>query len=1776
MFFPSVAEDTDSIVTPTLNGAEFFAVLRSRLSPQQLRYKVTLPAGAVLSTVAGGAVVSQSGVTLARVPAPTARDAQGVTVPVQMNVAGDELILSVKHRELDVAYPVIVDPSVVTVTSSPEGWAFKTGGLGNFTGTAGEGITVTAPEARYPVRRENEFHESELVNNSSAKWEYTPPSSPEFIAVEFDGTKFSASAVREKGEMGYGVYWSVGACDRGAGGQINVSPPPESVIPFYGERSGSLKCEDPIKVGLSMEGTGSETNRSIESGSVSVAAIVMTARYHSLSSEEYGPGNPGAPGKPKCFYGKPVNCATGNEIESQTDFTVGGRGPGLSMTRTYNSQLAESESEPGPFGYGWTGPYSAHIVVEKPCRHCEIATVYQENGSTVYFEYANEKWVSSAPLVQATLENEGSGYVYTLPNQLKLTFNSAGRLTSETDRNGNTLTMNRNSEGRLESVSDPAGRKLTFAYNGSGEIESAIDPMSHVVKYTYESGNLVGVTQPGEASLRWKFKYNSSHEMTEMTDGRGNTTTTEYNGSHQVISQTDPLSRKRTWKYGTITEGTYTEITEPNGAVTREEFNPEHLPISVTHAYGTALASTTTYEYEGDDNLASVTDPNRQTTTYTYNAKDDRLSEKDPNGNETKWTYDSTHDVTSITTPKGETTTIKRNSDGDAETVERPAPGEKTQSTKYAYGPHGEVESMTNPLGHVWKYEYDTYGDRTAEIDPESNKRTWEYNEDSQEIAMVSPRGNVTGAEPAVFTTTTERDQQGRPASITEPPREPVYNTAFGSSGSGNGQFQFPTLGAVTSSGDLWVADSSLNRLQEFNTKGEYVTQFGSSGTGDGQFKFPFGVAINKTTGDIYVADRENYRIQEFSSTGAFIRAFGYGVSDGTEKYEVCTSSCRAGLMGSKASEFWEPDGIAIDSSGNLWVVDEVNDRLEEINETGEYINEYGSKGTGNGQLSEPVAIAYDKGNLYVTEAINDRVQEFSTEGVYVSKFGSEGTGNGQFEIPYAIAAGPTTNELYVTDRENNRVEIFTTSGRFLSSFGSKGKGNGDMESPTGVVAATGETLYVSDHNNERIENWTGLTARITKYAYDADGNLESMTDPNGNKTKYSYDADNELTKVEEPNGTVTETGYDSAGKITSQTDGSKHTTKYVRNALEEITEIIDPLTRKTTKEYDAEGNLTSVTDAAKRTTTYKYDPANRLTEVTYSDGKTPTVKYEYDKDGNLTKMTDGTGTTKFVYDQLDHLTEAENGHKELVKYEYDLANEKTKIIYPNGKSVTDGYDKDGRLEKVTDWLEHTTKFSYDPDSDLTATVYPSGTSEEDTYAYNLSDQMSETKMTKGAETLASLAYARNADGQVDNTISKGLLGSEVTEATYDPNNRLTESGATAYKYDATNDPTEIGAHTYKYDSADELENGTGTTYAYDEMGERTKTTPGTGPATTYGYDQAGNLISVERPKEGATSEIKDTYTYNGEGLRASQTISGTTSYLVWDLTESTPLILSDGTNSYIYGADGIPIEQINSAEKAQYLHHDQAGSTQFIASETGTTEAAYAYTPYGTVEEHTGAATTPFGYDGQYASSDTGLIYLRARVYDPNTAQFLSVDPLEKLTRAPYDYAEDNPLNESDPTGESIFGSIGKILFPGGGSGQACAGATVSIGAVTLGGEVCYVHTPHGEGVTLTPSVTVGPGFGANIHAGAGESNACSPSEYGGPFSQLSGSAAAGFMGGYYNRFSNWPFNEGTGGRRVEGWTAGTAAGLGAEAGAGGSYTFTIPIGSENGGSESSACGCS
>jgi RHS repeat-associated protein len=113
-------------------------------------------------------------------------------------------------------------------------------------------------------------------------------------------------------------------------------------------------------------------------------------------------------------------------------------------------------------------------------------------------------------------------------------------------------------------------------------------------------------------------------------------------------------------------------------------------------------------------------------------------------------------------------------------------------------------------------------------------------------------------------------------------------------------------------------------------------------------------------------------------------------------------------------------------------------------------------------------------------------------------------------------------------------------------------------------------------------------------------------------------------------------------------------------------------------------------------------------------------------------------------------------------------------------------------------------------------------------------------------------------------------------------------------------------------------------------------------------------------------------------------------------------------------------------------------------------------------------------GYDGQYTSSDTGLIYLRAREYDPATAQFLTVDPAVSVTREPYGYVGDNPVNRED--------AVGLLWAPvagGAGGADAVCGATVEIPGVDIG--TC------GAAGIATGAAAVGAAIGV-VTAAAGE----------------------------------------------------------------------------------------
>lgn len=271
----------------------------------------------------------------------------------------------------------------------------------------------------------------------------------------------------------------------------------------------------------------------------------------------------------------------------------------------------------------------------------------------------------------------------------------------------------------------------------------------------------------------------------------------------------------------------------------------------------------------------------------------------------------------------------------------------------------------------------------------------------------------------------------------------------FGGEPSDAGELSNPRDIAIDSKGNTWVADSAHSRVQEFNASGEFVTQFGA---GEG---FIYGIDLD-SEGNIWVVKFST--VSKYKANGELILSFG---SSGTGN-----------------GQFKLAQGIAVDSSGNAYVVDaglfSGVPRVQKFNSKGEYLSQFGKEGTGDGEFKIPQAIAVDsEGNILVADTGNNRVQKFNSAGEFLGRYGVEGTGNGQFKSPSGIAVD-SEGKVWVTDSGNNRIERFSAEGEYLSQFGSKGSGNGQFSEAHGI-AVSGSNIWVADSGNNRVQELSCL-----------------------------------------------------------------------------------------------------------------------------------------------------------------------------------------------------------------------------------------------------------------------------------------------------------------------------------------------------------------------------------------------------------------------------------------------------------------------------------------------------------------------------------------------------------------------------------------------------------------------------------------------------------------------------------------------------------------------------
>lgn len=593
------------------------------------------------------------------------------------------------------------------------------------------------------------------------------------------------------------------------------------------------------------------------------------------------------------------------------------------------------------------------------------------------------------------------------------------------------------------------------------------------------------------------------------------------------------------------------------------------------------------------------------------------------------------------------------------------------------------------------------------------------------------------------------------------------------------------------------------------------------------------------------------------------------------------------------------------------------------------------------------------------------------------------------------------------------------------------------------------------------------VNATVTRY--NDDGQRSSVTDSAGNNTTFSYDLTGRLTTTTRPDSSTLVTDYNPDGTVQQETDASGATRiAYTYDPLGRTsTTTVDPgsgthLNQVTTLAYDGNGNVLSEqrpggTCPAAGCTSYTYDADNRLTDVHYSDGVTPDVTgITYDNNGNRTAVTDGSGTSQWTWDQLNRLASYTNGDGKVVSYAYDARNLATTITYPGGHDLARTFDDTGRLSSVEDWLTsaNISTFGYDADGNLTSETLPNGV--VNSYTFDARGAMTAISDVNGSTTVFAANYTRGTSGRVssDSSAPSGsdnFQYSELSQLCYEGSSSSAAcasppSGATPYAFDARGNVTNLAGAGQAFDSASQLcwsKPATGTaacasppsgatTYGHDVSGNLTLRQPSSGAATCYSYDQANRLTGINTGTGSTCTSptTTGTYAYDSDGLRESKVVSGVTTKFTWDGSSgAVPDLLQQkvgaaAATSLVYGPGGLPIEQIDSAGAPHFYHHDQIGSTRAVSSSSGSVESTKSFDPYGGIAASSGSVDPILTFAGQYADAESQLIYLRARYYDPSTAQFLTRDPLEAITGSPYAYTDGQPLDASDPSG--LFCLIG------------------------------------------------------------------------------------------------------------------------------------------------------
>jgi len=1286
----------------------------------------------------------------------------------------------------------------------------------------------------------------------------------------------------------------------------------------------------------------------------------------------------------------------------------------------------------------------------------------------------------------------------------KRTFDNSGKITSESDRFGNTTTYTYNGSnqltnitdatghyvdityysttGRVKDVTDDSGRKVEFIYNYFGQLAKWKTPVSgeypagRTYQYLYTNGsstgtlndNLIAAIDPkGQTWL--KVEYDANDRVTKQYVGN-DYLTFSYAGS--VTTVYDREGNQREW---TTSSGLPTQLREYSNRDVRAG-DPSYWDTTFGH-YTSGLLKKIVYP-EGNridftyDSKGNVTEVRRRITDTDTNAGTDlvesneydatynlRTSHTDANGNETTFTLDTNDKVVeTITYP----------------TVTYLDPDQTVEET-FTWTGTGLLDSVTDGEGKVTDYQY--VGGGTVK-----KGYLWKVVFDSGGLGLALTTeygytnwGTVTSVKnPRAYTTTyTVNNYDWRTAVTTTSPQG--YEVKYTFDANGN------------------VTKKEVENVDKTNTRDTGNPWFDTTWTYD---------ILNNRTAMTEEIDSSTTRTTSYSYTKnerveIVTNPEGNKVKFEYDERDLRFKRIRGYTSGDASTEQWDYDGnrnavTYKNGRGKSWTFayDDYDRRIKATNPLGHYAEMVYDD---NGNLTE--LKQYEEAGLTDVLMAHTKFTYDEMDRRYMTERGLEGSPSWTWyamthvfdkrSLVVEMEDACANSTFFTYDGARRRTRTEDALGNQVD-FTYDANGNVTKVEETEVTGHSSAKVFVTDFQYDEldrrkqrdvVDQTNGSNKHTTTWKYDSLHVLVEQVDPESNTITWTHDGlGRVLTRSKDLGSSqyiVTTWGFDDNSRLVSHKDDGNNETTWDYNDRDLVDTETYADTGTKTYSYDLADNVVEWVDPNGTEVDLTYDDNNRNTARTITRGTgvggTTSESYSFDALDRLLEAQDNDVTVQFTWDTLGRkLTETSgpnpiSTYGKTTSYDYDPCGQVIGIDYPDGSfSVTrtidelhrttlieDGSGNDivaatyfgagGRLKQLAfenlttadhdydgfRWLsdlDHKTStpttfagydMAYDKVGNMVYEEWSHDSGKGNNYSYDKAyrlrtallgtdDPSNEHANPNSEAYVQKREYNLSDDSDRSSVVTTPYLQPPVS-VSYTSNavHEYTVVGGVSRTYDDNGNLTDDGTNTYEYDYRNQLievSDGVGTIaeYQYDALGRRTKKVlPGGAEVRFY---HAG------------VHEIEE-FDENGTLLRK---------YVYRDTIDSIAMMEAPD----VADVD----DDLNTSElKRFYYHYDGRTNVARLTDPDEAVVESYETDPYGQVstKDKSGSCVSttqvgnPFTFQRRRLDDETGLMYFRARHYDPVTGHWLQRDPLG-FEPGPnwHEFESCNPVNREDPFG--------------------------------------------------------------------------------------------------------------------------------------------------------------